>query len=205
MFQAVFTFHYTLCRSQWPLACWDCGFEFRRGHGCVSLVSVVLSGWGLFHRLISPPRVLPSVACLSGREASIMRRLCLTTGCGALGEKLYCVNFLFRCTTITLLYIKMLCGNYCMKCGYSSTQICTLSRDFSILTFKNRASHIQDGRTATLQMLHFIYFFSTNISTEHFKHAAHSSLFSSKCRLFHNATFFCSCIIHILHTVCAKI
>jgi len=27
------------------------------------------------------------------------------------------------------------------------------------LTFKNRASYIQDGRTATLQMLHFIYFF----------------------------------------------
>jgi uncharacterized protein YceK len=29
--------------------------------------------------------------------------------------------------------------------------------------------------------------------------------FSSKCRLFHNATFFGSCIIHILHTGCAKI
>jgi hypothetical protein len=75
-----------------------------------------------------------------------------------------------------------------------------------LLTFKNRASYIQDGRTATLQMLHFIYiFFSTNISTEYFKHAAHSPLFSSKCRLFYNATFFGSCIIHILHTGCAKI
>ena len=39
-------------------------------------------------------------------------------------------------------------------------------------------------------MLHFIYFFSTNISTEYFKHAAHSPFFSSKCRLFHNANFF---------------
>jgi hypothetical protein len=29
--------------------------------------------------------------------------------------------------------------------------------------------------------------------------------FSSKRRLFHNATFFGSCIIHILHTGCAKI
>jgi hypothetical protein len=28
--------------------------------------------------------------------------------------------------------------------------------------------------------------------------------FSSKCRLFHNATFFGSCIIHVLHTGCAK-
>jgi hypothetical protein len=24
-----------------PLACWYCGFEFRRGHGCLCLVSVV--------------------------------------------------------------------------------------------------------------------------------------------------------------------
>jgi len=29
--------------------------------------------------------------------------------------------------------------------------------------------------------------------------------FSSKCRLFHNATFFGFSIIHILHTGCAKI
>jgi len=28
-----------------------------------------------------------------------------------------------------------------------------------VLTFKNRASYVQDGRTATLQMLHFVYFF----------------------------------------------
>ena len=48
-------------------------------------------------------------------------------------------------------------------------------------------------------MLHFIYIFSTNISTEYFKHASHSPFFSSKCRLFHNATFFFgSCISHIL-------
>jgi len=60
---------------------------------------------------------------------------------------------------------------------------------YYILTFKNRASYIKDGRTATLQMLHFIYIFSKNISTEYFKHAAHSPFFSSKCRLFHNATF----------------
>ena len=54
-------------------------------------------------------------------------------------------------------------------------------------------------------MLHFIYiFFSTNISSEYFKHAAHSPFSSSKCRLFHNATFFGSCIIHILYTGCAK-
>jgi len=51
----------------------------------------------------------------------------------------------------------------------------------------------------------YIFFFSTNISTEYFKNAADSPFFSSKCRLFHNVTFFGSCIIHILHTGCAKI
>jgi len=43
------------------------------------------------------------------------------------------------------------------------------------------------------------------MSTEYFKHAAHTPFLSSKCLLFHNATFFGSCIIHILHTGCAKI
>jgi hypothetical protein len=78
-------------------------------------------------------------------------------------------------------------------------------REVLQLTFRNLASYIKDGRTATLQMLHFIYLFSTNISTYYFKHAAHSPFFSSKCRLFHNATFFGSSIIHILHTGCVKI
>jgi hypothetical protein len=51
----------------------------------------------------------------------------------------------------------------------------------------------------------FYIFFSANISTEYFKHAALSPLFSSECRLFRNATFFGYCIIYILHTECAKI
>jgi hypothetical protein len=48
-------------------------------------------------------------------------------------------------------------------------------------------------------------FFSTNISTEYIKNSAHSPFISSKCHLFHNATFFGSCLIHILHTGCARI
>jgi hypothetical protein len=51
----------------------------------------------------------------------------------------------------------------------------------------------------------FYIFFSTAISTYYCKHAAHSPFFSSKCCLFHNATIFGSCIIHILHTGCVKI
>ena len=39
-------------------------------------------------------------------------------------------------------------------------------------------------RTANLQMLHFIYY-STNIHTEYFKHAAHSPFFSLQ-----NAVYF---------------
>jgi hypothetical protein len=52
-------------------------------------------------------------------------------------------------------------------------------------------------------MLHFVYIFLTNISTEYFKHAAHSPFFSSKCRLFQNATFFFFFVIHILRTECS--
>jgi hypothetical protein len=36
-------------------ACWDCGLESRRGHGCLSLVNVVCcSGRGLCHGPIPP-------------------------------------------------------------------------------------------------------------------------------------------------------
>ena len=63
------------------------------------------------------------------------------------------------------------------------------------------------GRRAPLTSRRCILnIYSTNICTEYFKRAAHSPFFfSSKCRLFHNATFFGSCIIRILHTGCAKI
>jgi len=62
-------------------------------------------------------------------------------------------------------------------------------------------------RTAALTSRRYILnIYSTNIHTEYFKHAAYSPFFSSsKCRLFHNATLFGSCIIRILPTGCAKI
>ena len=45
------------------------------------------------------------------------------------------------------------------------------------------------------------------MGTEYFKHGIYSPFFSlsSKCSLFHNSNVFCSCIIHILYTECAKI
>ena len=62
-------------------------------------------------------------------------------------------------------------------------------------------------RTAPLTSKRCIlYIYSTNISTEYFKHALYSPYyFSSKCNLFHNANLFGSRIIHILYTECAKI
>jgi hypothetical protein len=38
-----------------PLACWDCGFESQRFHGCLFVVNVVLLGRGLCDGLITPP------------------------------------------------------------------------------------------------------------------------------------------------------
>ena len=79
------TFKHTDCRRQWPsgrildmwpLACWDCGFECCRRHGCLCLVSVVCcqvevsaSGWSLVQRS-------PTDWCVSerDREASIWGR-----------------------------------------------------------------------------------------------------------------------------------
>src|SRR5215469_12944511 len=63
---------------------------------------------------------------------------------------------------------------------------------------------VMSYRCANLQRC-ILYIYSTNIRTGYFKHAAHSPFFfSSKCRLFHNATFVGSCVI-LLHTGCAKI
>jgi hypothetical protein len=63
------------------------------------------------------------------------------------------------------------------------------------------------GRTASLTSKRCIlYIYSTNISTEYFKHALYSPFFFSlKCSLFHNANLLGSCIIHVLYTGRAKI
>jgi hypothetical protein len=38
-----------------PLACWDCGFESHRGHGCLSAVSVVCCQVGVSASTDHPP------------------------------------------------------------------------------------------------------------------------------------------------------
>jgi hypothetical protein len=75
-----------------PIACWDCGFESRRGHGCLSLVSVVCCqvevsamGWSLVQR--SPTERGVSKNC--DREATTMRRPRPPRGCRAIGRRRY--------------------------------------------------------------------------------------------------------------------
>jgi len=50
----------------------------------------------------------------------------------------------------------------------------------SILTFKNRASYIYSTGVPLPSRCCILYIFLINISTEYFKHAAHSPFFSSK-------------------------
>ena len=82
---------------------------------------------------------------------------------------------------------------------------------FKTLFILRRINHLTlnghfSGRTAPLTTDAAFFIYSTDMRTEYFKHAAYSLFFSSsKYRLFHNATFFGTCIIHILYTVCAKI
>jgi hypothetical protein len=79
---------------KWPCglrresACWDCGFEYHRGNGCLSLVSdvccqveVSVTGWSLVQR---SPNECGVSEC--DREASIMRRSWPTRGCCAIGN-----------------------------------------------------------------------------------------------------------------------
>jgi len=88
-----------------PLACWDRGFESRRGHGCLSVVSVgccqvevSATGWSLVQR--SPTDCDASLCDL---ESSWMRRPWPALGRSATGKKKYknlglrfkCCNFLY--------------------------------------------------------------------------------------------------------------
>ena len=68
-----------------PPACWDCGFESRRRHGCLSLVSVVWCRRSL-HQADHPSRgVLPKVlylgviGSLDNKAALVYNRLQIPT------------------------------------------------------------------------------------------------------------------------------
>jgi hypothetical protein len=93
-----------------PLACWDCGFEFRRGHGCLSLVSdmwcqveVSASGWSHVQR--SPTKCGVSEC---DREASIMRRSWPTRGWCDMEEKNRKVITNVCCVVFSVVHCKYL-------------------------------------------------------------------------------------------------
>jgi hypothetical protein len=73
------TLFQNVCQSERPLACWDCGFESRLGHGYLSLVSVVCC---LCDGLVLPSPTECGVSEFD-REASIMRRPWPTRSCWA--------------------------------------------------------------------------------------------------------------------------
>ena len=69
-----------------PLACWDRGFESQRGHGCLSVVSVVcLSGRGLCVELMTRPEDSYRLWCVvvCDLDTSWIRRPWPTGGCCA--------------------------------------------------------------------------------------------------------------------------
>jgi hypothetical protein len=75
----------------WLLACWDCGFESRLGHGRLSLVSVLCcqvgvsaTGWSLVQR---SPTDCGVSKC--DRKTSIMRTPWPTRGCCAMNVYIY--------------------------------------------------------------------------------------------------------------------
>jgi len=58
-----------------PLACWDCGFEFCRGHGCLSVVSVVGCSVEVSASGLSLVQWSPSGVSEWDRVGAIMRRV----------------------------------------------------------------------------------------------------------------------------------
>jgi hypothetical protein len=76
-------------------------------------------------------------------------------------------------------------------------------RDGRKLTFRNRASYIGQAHCYPPNTPFYIIF--QQIYVLNFLNMLHTlRFFSSKCRWFHIATVFGSCIICILHTECAK-
>jgi hypothetical protein len=106
-----------------PSACWNCGFEFCRGHGCLSLVSVVccqvevsVSGWSLVQR--SPTQCGVSEC---DHEALILKRTWPTRGCCAIGKKnAIANNYLIAITTLHSLtsYTAIILMNECISLAW---------------------------------------------------------------------------------------
>jgi hypothetical protein len=72
----------------WLLAFWDYGFEYRRGYGCLSVVSVVCCQIEISATRCSLVQRSPTDCGVSEchHETSTMRRPCVTRGCVTRGS-----------------------------------------------------------------------------------------------------------------------
>ena len=83
----------TSSRAVWgvslrPLACWDCGFESRRGNGCLSVVCHKMSAGRLCVGPITRPEESHRFYLTeSDREASRMGKSWSTRGCCDIEKK----------------------------------------------------------------------------------------------------------------------
>jgi hypothetical protein len=108
------------------LACWNCGFESRLGHGCLSLVNV-LSGRGLCDEPTIHPEEIYRLWCvvMCDLETSRMWRTWPALECCARDREKKTTSYFFQwmfSPQITLrriknhqLYRKMLYPNFCFK------------------------------------------------------------------------------------------
>jgi hypothetical protein len=81
-----------------PFAWWDCEFESRRGHGYLSLVSVVCCHIGALRRAGHSSRVALQ-GCGASKcdlEATVMRGPLSTRGCCATGGDLKMLSMLYN-------------------------------------------------------------------------------------------------------------
>jgi len=87
LFFPLFYYQYSnlTCVGMRPLACWDCGFESHREHGCLSVVGCVLSGRVLYDELITRPEESYRLWCVvvCDLATSLMRRPWPALGCSA--------------------------------------------------------------------------------------------------------------------------
>ena len=74
-----------------PLACWDCGFESCRGHGCLSVVSVVCCF--LRRADYSSRGIVQIVVSEYDREASDDEEALTYWGCCVMGK----IKLIYKC------------------------------------------------------------------------------------------------------------
>ena len=102
----------------WPFACWDCWFEYRRGHGCLSVVSVVYcqvvsaTSWSFVQRSRDECVCVCGCVIKCDLEASIMRNSWPTRDFQPWGKFIFSFGDLTLLSlTLTLKYVNFILWN----------------------------------------------------------------------------------------------